>query len=597
LQKGTDFMIAKLQFYLKRIQDGRLKEMWTQTLWLYSYVRKYWFSIVLYTLIGLGGTGISLITSLLSRDLVDIVTGHKSNELLKTFIMYISFTLANVILSKILDYIATIISLKIDNAIKADIFEKMLLTRLEPLMSYHTGDLLTRWSSDASVISDGVLNWLPDLLIAIVRFLSALGIVLYYDPLFALLAIAGMPVSLLMSKTLLSRMQSRNLESAALNAKMMGFHQESFSNIQTIKAFDLIPLYVKKLHEYQKEYLQLQKKYQKLGILSSVFLSFVGLIVSYSCYGLGIYRVWSGTISYGTMTLFLSLSGTLTGTLNTLVGMVPSAINITTSSGRLMDIIKMPREDHSAAPKIDAFYQKNKQDGLSISLQDIQYAYAHGDTVFEHTDLVIEPDQIIALIGPSGEGKTTMLRILLALLEPQSGSLSIQNAKDTSVFVDYSPAIRRLFSYVPQGNAMFSGTIAQNMRNVKPDATDEEIITCLKTACAWDFVHKLPDGIYSTIGERGRGFSEGQVQRLSIARALLKKAPFLLLDEATSALDTVTEHRLLQNIMQKRAAGSCIVTTHRPTVLTICDKVYAIREKHCELLSSEDVDKILSNQQ
>lgn len=590
-------MIAKLQFYLKRIQDGRLKEMWAQTLWLYSYVRKYWFSIVLYTLIGLGGTGISLITSLLSRDLVDIVTGHKSNELLKTFIMYISFTLANVILSKILDYIATIISLKIDNAIKADIFEKMLLTRLEPLMSYHTGDLLTRWSSDASVIADGVLNWLPDLLIAIVRFLSALGIVLYYDPLFALLAIAGMPVSLLMSKTLLSRMQSRNLESAALNAKMMGFHQESFSNIQTIKAFDLIPLYVKKLHEYQKEYLQLQKKYQKLGILSSVFLSFVGLIVSYSCYGLGIYRVWSGTISYGTMTLFLSLSGTLTGTLNTLVGMVPSAINITTSSGRLMDIIKMPREDHSAAPKIDAFYQKNKQDGLSISLQDIQYAYAHGDTVFEHTGLVIEPDQIIALIGPSGEGKTTMLRILLALLEPQSGSLSIQNAKDASVFVDYSPAIRRLFSYVPQGNAMFSGTIAQNMRNVKPDATDEEIITCLKTACAWDFVHKLPDGIYSTIGERGRGFSEGQVQRLSIARALLKKAPFLLLDEATSALDTVTEHRLLQNIMQKRAAGSCIVTTHRPTVLTICDKVYAIREKHCELLSSEDVDKILSNQQ
>ena len=590
-------MIAKLQFYLKRIQDGRLKEMWTQTLWLYSYVRKYWFSIVLYTLIGLGGTGISLITSLLSRDLVDIVTGHKSNELLKTFIMYISFTLANVILSKILDYIATIISLKIDNAIKADIFEKMLLTRLEPLMSYHTGDLLTRWSSDASVISDGVLNWLPDLLIAIVRFLSALGIVLYYDPLFALLAIAGMPVSLLMSKTLLSRMQSRNLESAALNAKMMGFHQESFSNIQTIKAFDLIPLYVKRLHEYQKEYLQLQKKYQKLGILSSVFLSFIGLLVSYSCYGLGIYRVWSGTISYGTMTLFLSLSGTLTGTLNTLVGMVPSAINITTSSGRLMDIIKMPREDHSAAPKIDAFYQKNKQDGLSISLQDIQYAYAHGDTVFEHTDLVIEPDQIIALIGPSGEGKTTMLRILLALLEPQSGSLSIQNAKDASVFVDYSPAIRRLFSYVPQGNAMFSGTIAQNMRNVKPDATDEEIITCLKTACAWDFVHKLPDGIYSTIGERGRGFSEGQVQRLSIARALLKKAPFLLLDEATSALDTVTEHRLLQNIMQKRAAGSCIVTTHRPTVLTICDKVYAIREKHCELLSSKDVDKILSNQQ
>ena len=566
--------------------------MWTQTLWLYSYVRKYWFSIVLYTLIGLGGTGISLITSLLSRDLVDIVTGHKSNELLKTFIMYISFTLANVILSKILDYIATIISLKIDNAIKADIFEKMLLTRLEPLMSYHTGDLLTRWSSDASVISDGVLNWLPDLLIAIVRFLSALGIVLYYDPLFALLAIAGMPVSLLMSKTLLSRMQSRNLESAALNAKMMGFHQESFSNIQTIKAFDLIRLYAERLRGLQREYLTMKLEFQKMSMATSILLSIVGLAVSYSCYGFGIYRVWSGAISYGTMTMFLSLSGSLTGTLNQLVSLVPTAVSLTTSAGRLMDILDMPKEDFSDADQVEQFAGQNRSDGIGIVFSGVSYAYHNGKQVFCGADFLARPKEIVALVGPSGEGKTTMLRLMLGLLHPQEGErILIGETDGEKIAVD--PSARRLFSYVPQGNTMFSGTIAENMRNVRPEASDEEICEVLKAACAWEFVEKLPDGIYSMVGERGGGFSEGQAQRLSIARALLRRSPILLLDEATSALDVATERRVLRNIMSTTEPRTCIVTTHRPTVLSICQKVYRIREQKCVQMQEEEIRQMM----
>ena len=288
------YMREKIKFYLKRIREGRLKEMISQTIWLYTYVRKYWLSIIFYTVIGLLGTGTSLITSFLSRDLVDVITQHRASEIVKTFVMYITFAMVNVVIAQLLAYISSMICIKVDNEIKADIFEKMLLTRLEPLMSYHTGDLLTRWSSDASIISDGVLNWVPDLVINFAKFISALAIVLYYDPVFALLAMAGMPVSLLMSKTLLSRMQSRNKESAALSARMMGFNQETFSNIQTIKAFDLIPLYVKTLRQYQKDFWNLKKKYEKLGIVISIFMSFVGLAVSYGCYGFGIYRVCTG---------------------------------------------------------------------------------------------------------------------------------------------------------------------------------------------------------------------------------------------------------------------------------------------------------------
>ena len=588
-------MKEKILFYIKRIREGRLKEMIEQTIWIYAYVRKYWLAIIIYTGIGLIGTGTSLFTSVLSKDLVDIITQHRASELIKTLAMYIGFTLANLLLSQALDYISMMISIKVNNEIKADVFEKMLLTRLEPLMAYHTGDLLTRWSSDVSTISDGVLSWIPNLVINTARFLSALAIVLYYDPAFALLAMAGMPVSLIMSKTLLSRMQSRNRESAELSARMMGFNQETFSNIQTIKAFDLIPLYVKTLRQYQNDFWNLKKKYQKLGILISIFMSFVGLAVSYSCYGMGIYRVWTGSISYGTMTLFLSMSGTLTCTLNSLMQMVPSAIGITTSAGRLIDILGMPREDYSAHHQVEEFYNRNQDVGLSLSIKDMDYAYYNGNQIFCKTSFFAKPHEIVALVGPSGEGKTTLLRIILALLEPQAGSLEIYAEGREADRITYSPSIRQLFSYVPQGNTMFSGTVAENMRNVKPDATDKEIIDCLKTACAWDFIKKLPDGIQSKIGERGGGFSEGQAQRLSIARALIKKSPILLMDEATSALDVDTERNILHNIMKDDYPRTCIVTTHRPSVLTICQNVYAIRNQRCVLLSAEETAAMLQH--
>ncbi len=199
------------------------------------------------------------------------------------------------------------------------------------------------------------------------------------------------------------------------------------------------------------------------------------------------------------------------------------------------------------------------------------------------------PHEIVALVGPSGEGKTTLLRLILSLLSSQSGTCRVYGGTDEENGLPLSPATRRLFSYVPQGNTMFSGTIAENMRNVKPDATDEEIIDALKLSCAWDFVEKLPDGIESMVKERGGGFSEGQSQRLSIARALLRKSPILLLDEATSALDVATERKVLKNIMRDEYPRTCIVTTHRPTVLGICSKVYAIRDKRCNLLSEEEI--------
>lgn len=583
----------------KRIKDidchnkiERFKEMWQQTKWIYQYAKHYWKPMIFYTVLGIFGTVIGLLSSWVSKKLIDIITGQETGALIQTFAVMIGLNLGMTFVSQISNYASSWISMKVDADIKTDIFSQILVTDWESLTNYHTGDLLTRWGSDVSNISAGVLNFIPNVTIYLFRFISAFVVVIYYDWTFAVFAFLGMPVSMLLSRTLMRRMVNNNKRSAAMSAKVSGFNQEAFSNIQTIKAFDLIYLYIQRLKSIQKEYITMRLDFQKMSIWTSLVLSTVGMVVSYASYGWGIYRVWSGAITYGTMTMFLTLSGTLTSALHSVTSLIPQIISLTTSAGRLMDIVEMPREDYSNDDLVKTFYENNKSTGISLKMSDVNYTYKTGTEVFEGASLEVNPHEIIALVGPSGEGKTTMLRLILSLMQTQNGTAYLMGeGKDNAV--PLTPSTRKLFSYVPQGNTMFSGTIAENMRNVKPEATDEEIIEALKGACAWEFVEKLPAGINSEIKERGGGFSEGQAQRLSIARALLRDAPILLLDEATSALDVATERRVLRNIMQDEKPRTCIVTTHRPTVLSACTRVYAIRDKKCVVLNEEEIDEMV----
>lgn len=596
-------MKEKIKFFIGRIKAGRLQEMWRQTVWIYRYARRYWLAMVFYTLLGMFGTVVSLLTSMVSKNLVDIITGHEAGMVVQTFCMMIGLNLGATLVGMVSDYAAGWIGMKVDAEIKADIFEKILVTDWESLTNYHTGDLLTRWSSDASNISSGVLSFVPNFIIYFFRFVSAFAMIIYYDASFAIFAFLGMPVSLILSRTLMNRMVNNDRRSAAMGAKMSGFNQEAFSNVQIIKAFDLVRLYIVRLRQLQEEYISMRLDFKKMSIVTSLLLTTVGLLVSYASYGWGIYRVWSGAITYGTMTMFLTLSGTLTGTLHNLTTLVPTAIGLTTSAGRLMDIVEMPREDYTHDEEVERFREAHRTEGISLCIRDVKYAYQNGTTVFEHAFMEAHPHEVIGLVGPSGEGKTTMMRLMLSLIAPQEGEALLcgGNAEDTGRrengsdtgddFLPLTASARKLFSYVPQGNTLFSGTIAENMRNVKPEATEEEMIEALKLACAWEFVEKLPEGLYSPVKERGGGFSEGQAQRLAIARALLRKSPLLLLDEATSALDVATERRVLKNIMQDRYPRTCIVTTHRPTVLSACSRVYGIRDRRCVVLSEEEIDE------
>lgn len=589
--------MSGVKHYIQQIKNGRLSEILGQLAWIYTFAKKYLVFIGLYTLLGMSGTVVTLISSLVSRDLVDIITGQQTGKLLATFATMIGITLGGSCITQLSGYISNKISIKIDNEIKSRMFDEILSTDWESLTRYHSGDLLIRWNGDASVISTGILTVIPSFINYLFRFVSALIMVLHYDASFAVFALVSIPVSVYTSRTSLKKLQQSNMNSMNIGSKMSAFNNETFSNIQAVKAFDMLPLYSRRLRELQKQYSDARLKYQRVSIINSFILTIVSLIVSYSAHGWGIYKVWKGDITYGTMTMFLALSASLSGTVDNMIGFVPTTINLANCAKRLMGILNLPKEDYSQKEEVAAFFEANKESGVGISIRNVSYAYATGTEVFENVSFDAHPHEVIALVGPSGEGKTTMLRVLLSIIRPQTGGGYICTGDTTpenaSSFMELTASTRQLFAYVPQGNTMFSGTIADNMRNVKEDATDEEIIEALKIACAWDFVEKLPDGINSEIKERGGGFSEGQAQRLSIARAVLRRSPILLLDEATSALDMVTERKVLQNIMEDKYPRTTIVTTHRPSVLNICRRVYSIHDKQCTLLNSTQIEEMI----
>lgn len=586
-------MIKRINYYISRIKAGKANDLKRIFVWISSYGKKHFFAIALYTLVGMSSVLLGLFSSLTSKDLVDIITGHNTGELLKTFILIIIIQLVSLLITQISNLISSLVSTKVNNSIKADMYDKIMATEWEELTVFHSGELSSRWSGDSSIVANGILTLIPNLIQVIFRVISSLILVMKYDPSFALFAIVGAPISIIMSRKNLAKMSKISMSSLSINTKLSTFTSEAFANFQFVKAFNLSPLYSRKLRELQKEQVAITINQQKNSTVNAIIMAVMASVITYSTYGWGIYKVWSGAITYGTMTMFLSLSGSLSISLQSLSSVFPSAISIMNSARRLMALSELPKEDLSMVDEVVEFAETHKSNGVGLVISNISYAYMNGTEVFNHIDFEAHPNEVVALVGPSGQGKTTMLRLLLALVNAQKGTalLAAGTGEET---MPLTASCRQLFSYVPQGNTMFSGTIAENMRFIKEDATDDEIINALKLACAWEFVEKLPDGINSVIKERGLGFSEGQAQRLSIARALIRKSPILLLDEATSALDVYTEKELLNNILNDDYPRTTIVTAHRLTVLRACNRVYKIHDKTCTLMSDDEVKELMN---
>lgn len=583
------FRSRAVQYIKNRINDGTFSEFFGDWKWIFSYSRKYKWIIFFYTILGIASTSMSLVSSVVSKYLVDIVTGMDVGKLgILIFAMVFSAAFS-LLFSSLVSRFSTKISIFVNNDIQADIFDKIIDADWFELNRYSSGDLLNRFNSDVSTIATNAVSWLPNLIVTVYQFCATFFVLFYYDHTMAFLALASAPFLLGASRFIMRKNKEYRKRVLEMNSSLMTFEAETFYNVDTIKSFGVTEHYSKGMRSWQKRYKEVNLDYNMFSIKTGIFKSVVGNIVYMAAFGYCLYRLWTGGITYGTMTLFLSQRSQLSSAFSTLVSVIPGMLNSSVSAHRIKELVQLPREVHLEEESEEM--AKLAEKGFEVRMDGVSFEYLEGQNVIRSSDFTARPNEIIALVGPSGEGKTTMIRLILGLVHPNEGKVSLIGSDGSSVEINADT--RRYFAYVPQGNTLLSGTVAENMRMVKEDATDEEIIEALKTACAWDFVSKLDGGINGKLGERGRGVSEGQGQRIAIARAVLRDCPVLLLDEATSALDIETERQVLKNIIQQRPNKTCIVATHRPSVLNMCQRVYRVIDTHVTSLSEEESAKMV----
>lgn len=552
----------------QKIADGTFREMWTEAKWMFTYIRRYRAVVYIHILIGILGTVMSLLSSVAMKQLIDVVTGFEAGAIWTAAAYMAGLLIGSVLMQGAASRIAAVINIRVQNGIQAEVYDRMLRTDWESVEKFRSGDLLNRLNGDVSSVAGGVTSFLPSFVSGTVQFVGSFIIILCYDPIMALIALIGAPLSVICSRALVRRMREYNKRMKSISSEVMSFHDDSLRNLTSIKAFGVMDTFRDRMLSMQEKYRGAFLDYNRFSVTASIVMSFVGLLISAGCFGWGVYRLWTNAISYGTMTMFLQLTNMLRTAFTAIIGLVPTAISITTSAGRLMTVVELNEEPGARENAID------NPGNCTVTLDDVSFAYKDSEPVLEHVSFSAGPGEIVALTGSSGEGKTTIIRLMLGLIHPRDGAVILTDGNGVKHSV--SAATRSAFGYVPQGNTVFAGTIAYNLRMVCPEATDAELIAALKTACAWDFVEKLPDGIYSSTGELGHGLSEGQAQRIAVARALLRRAPILLLDEATSALDEDTERRMLRNLMESGAVRTCILITHRPNTARICSRRYVL---------------------
>ena len=571
----------------RRRKDGTFKEIIDDWKWIFSYSGRYKPAIVFYVLLGVFGTTFGLAASVAGKYLIDIITGYKLEKLPLLIFITVGSEVFSLLFESIVHRISSKLSIKINNDLQVDIFDKIVYADWLSINKYSNGDILNRFNQDISTVSSNAINWLPTIIIALYKFIATFLVILHYNAVMALIALASAPILLLSSSFLIKKQRNYGKKVREMSSKLMTFEAETFYNFDTIKSFGISSLYSRKMREWQKKYKGISLDYNMFSIKTNVFLSVISMLVGFGMFGYCLFLLWGGSITFGTITLFLQQGSGLSASFNNLMSIVPNFLSSSVSAHRIRELVELPKEKHiegsSALDELAA-------DGFKVSMRNVDFAYVEGETVLHSSDFDAAPGEIVALIGASGEGKTTMIRLILGLVHPVDGSVTVTSSDGREVMMNADT--RHLFAYVPQGNTILAGTIEENLRMAKEDASEAELIKALKLACAWEFVEKLPNGIRSNIGERGKGLSEGQAQRIAIARAILRDAPVLLLDEATSALDVATERRVLRNIITSKPNKTCIVTTHRPSVLNMCKRVYRVMDTRVTELTEEESAKM-----
>ncbi len=534
--------------------------------WLWQAWRGNQLQAVLNAVLGLLGVAVSLTQVWAVQHAIDVASHVKQGSIYWAVAFMGALVLCNFAISISSIWVRNLLGIKAQNRMQQQMLDRILRSVWHGKERMHSGDIINRLEGDVNNVVNFLTETLPGTLSTVTLFLGAFFYLYSMDHRLALIIVVLIPIFIFFSRIYFGRMRMLTRQVRDCDSKVQSVLQETVQNRMLIKTLESDTAMVDKLENTQSELRHRVVKRTRFSVLSNLALNFgfaLGYLVAFLWSAL---RMSAGTLTFGGMTAFLQLVNKIQAPARSLTKLVPAFVSVFTAAERLMELEENPLEEQGDPISVAA--------PCGIRLTNASYHYDDSDeNVINQLSFDFKPGSCTAILGETGAGKTTLVRLLLALVAPQSGTVEIYNHRQTLAL---TPRMRCNFVYVPQGNTLLSGTIRDNLRLGRLDATDDEMLSALRTACA-DFVEQLPDGLDTSCTESGGGLSEGQAQRISIARALLRNRSIMLFDEATSALDPDTERQLLQNILATHEK-TIIFITHRLAVVDYCDQTLQIEK-------------------
>ena len=534
--------------------------------WLWLAWRGNHKQAILNALIGLLSVGVSLATVWAVQNAIDVASHVKPGSIYIAVSIMGGLILCDFALSITSVWVRNLLGIKAQNRMQQNMLDRILRSEWHGRERYHSGDVLNRLELDVANVVTFLTETIPSSISTLAMFLGAFCYLLTMDWRLALLIVVIIPLFVLVSKVYVRQMRRLTREVRNSDSKVQSVLQETIQHRMLIKTLESDEMIVGKLEGTQKELRQKVVSKTKFSVFSNLVLNFgfaFGYLVAFTWAAI---RMSLHTLSFGGMTAFLQLVNKIQSPARQLTKLVPAFVSVFTAAERLMELEENPLEEQGDPIELSS--------PCGIRLKGINYRYEDGDReILRDLNFDFYPCSCTAILGETGAGKTTLIRMLLALLKPTKGKVEIYNAQESR---ELSPLMRTNFVYVPQGNTLLSGTIRENLLLGKVDATQEEMEEVLCKSCA-DFVFHLPLGLDTPCSEQGGGLSEGQAQRIAIARSLLRNRSIMIFDEATSALDPETEKKLLKNILSTHDK-TVIFITHRPAVVEYCDQTLTIEK-------------------
>lgn len=576
------------------------------TRWLWRTGRGFRFQSALNAILGVLLVVTDLAFVWATKLTIDIATGANPHYTLSFAIsLIIAIVVCQLLLGIASKWVRAVLGVRACNEMRGRLFHRLLMARWQPLRRFHTGNLVNRLEQDVNDVVTFSTENIPALLTTVLQFTGAFLLLFWMDRTLACIVVVVLPIFLITGKLYMRRMRHITHNVRDTESRLQAILQESLQHSLVVKTLEQVDTIVARLHGGQQELYRHILRKTRYSTFSTSLMNFgfaAGYVITFTW---GVVHLQKGMISYGSLIAFVQLVGQIQAPVRALTRFIPVFIGAFTAAERLMDLERVPVEQTLGHRSPQPF----RTPAVGIAVSHLRFSYtSRSRLIFDDFSYLFPPGSVTAIVGETGSGKTTLIRHLLALVEPTGGRICLypdgeQAAMTTPMektalarraetlvndpeALPITPSLRTCFSYVPQGNTLLSGTIRQNLLLGNPEATEEEMCEALRAAAA-DFVFDLPDGLDMELCETGVGLSEGQAQRVSIARALLRPAPILLLDEATSALDAETEQTVIRNILHSHRHRTLLFVTHRPEVLKHCSQILRLEKHNCTITSRE----------